>query len=91
MSAPKYIFQLTADNIAKMLAAGNACAGRGIKITPLDGAIEIAIDEDVITDIIWCFVRSGQVKEGLSGAACVVANNIKNTRQCYVTDPAYYT
>ena len=91
MDIPQYIFQLKQEDIRKMLAAGNAREGKGIKLSLEGDALTISIDENAILDIVWCFVRSGQVKEGLSGAQCVVANNIKNTRGRVVLDPNYYT
>jgi hypothetical protein len=90
MDKPKYIFQLTAEDIAKMLAAGNARAGWGVKVEIEGGVMVISLDPDVIVDCMWSFVRSGEVLEGLSRAPCVVRSNIKDTRGCVVLDPNYY-
>lgn len=87
----KYITQLTASDIAKMIAAGNMRAGRGLIIRPEGNGLVIEIDENVMVDFIWCFVRAGMVREGLSGAPCVVPYTIKDTREKVSLDPNRYT
>ena len=37
----KYITQLTADDIAKMMAAGNLTAGRGIKVDMVGDKLQV--------------------------------------------------
>ena len=91
MENPQYLFQLTAADIAKMIAAGNARAGRGIKIDVVDGSMVISIDEKAMVDFMWCFVRSGMVHDGLSGAPCVVPSTIKEIRDNVSLDPNRYT
>lgn len=90
MKSPKYFFQLTADDIAKMKAAGNIRAGRGIIITPTDSGLEVKIDEKAMVDFIWCFVSAGMVREGLSGVPCTVPYTVKNTRDTVSLDPMRY-
>lgn len=87
----RYITQLTASDIAKMIAAGNMKPGRGIKVDLVGDSLEISIDTDVIVDIIWCFVRQGMIHEGLSGAACTVPLTAKDTRDHVKTDPNQFT
>lgn len=90
MNLPTHITQLTASDLEKMMAAGNLAQGRGIIVDRANGQLIIKLDVDVIIDIIWCFVRAGQIREGLSGAPCVVAEPIKNTRNHVKTDPNQY-
>ena len=87
----KYITQLTADDIAKMMAAGDLTAGRGIKVGMVGDKLQVSLDTDVIVDIIWCFVRQGMVHEGLSGAPCTVPYTAKDTRNHVLTDPNQFT
>ncbi len=58
MEIPNYIFQVKKDQLAKMLAAGNMRAGKGVIIEMKDDAIEIRLDPTVIAEYIWCFVKS---------------------------------
>lgn len=91
MAKVQYITQLRAADISKMLAAGNMKQGRGVIIRKADDAYTIEIDTDVIIDLIWCFVRQGMVREGLSGAPCVVPYTAKDTRNHVHTDPNQFS
>ena len=87
---PKYFFQLTAEDIAKMLAAGNVKQGRGIIVVNNGDSLEISIDEKYIIDCIWSFIRSGNVMSGAPYAPCTVPHTIKDTRDSVSLDPNRY-
>ena len=83
--AKRYITQITAEELSGMLAAGKMKPGRGIKIDREGDAFVISIDDKVVLDIVWCFIRAGQA------TPAVVANDIKYVRNNVCTDPNFYT
>lgn len=85
--AIRYITQIKATELDNMLAAGNMRPGPGIKIDRQGESFVIGIDEKAIIDIVWCFIKSGQV---LPSAPCSLVNSAKVTRDAVCTDPSFY-
>ena len=59
MMPPRYITQLTRDDLAKILAAANLEVGFGLKLESTGDAIRISLDENDLKQAIWSFNHNG--------------------------------
>lgn len=56
MKRPKYITQLSANDIEKMIKAGNMKSGYGILIEQTDEGLTISLDQKAVAQVIWNYI-----------------------------------
>ncbi len=73
---PRYLFELTAQDIAAMLRAGNAEAGALVKIETNGDKLRIGVDVDALGGFIWAFYQAGGTTQSSYADACACASGI---------------
>jgi len=85
----KYITQLTAEDIRKMLAAGNVKAGEGITIENDGNGLTISLDKEKLIEYIWCYVRAHVITDSVGGQ-CASSGTLKQIKNAVVLDQPFY-
>ena len=58
MKHPKYITQLSANEIERMIMAGNIKPGYGVLIDQTDDGFVISLDQKAVAQIIWNYIEN---------------------------------